>query len=320
MAYDGAGSLFALGVRLTKLDATGAPLVGTLSSYKTDALVQIQLGLEYEDGEEILQRNGSGNLCMYYRAPDTLKQGTIEGFQVCSPDPIVKQFVLGGDLITDTGTAEVQTVTITGGPTGGNFTLTYAGQTTATIVYNAAAAAVQSALEALSNLVPGDVVVTGSAGGPYTVTFNVSLGNVAQMTADGSGLTGGTAPAVGVVTTTPGVAGEELGYRAPSVGTDPTPNGVSVEFWTRAILDGANAVNLPYLHWVVPRARLRLASALEAGAENPMLPEFSGFSTQNPNWGDGPNTGDWPYPSDRVWQYARVATIPDLTPGYTSVA
>lgn len=318
MAYDGAGGLFALGVRLTKLDATGAPLVGSQSSYKSDALIQIQLGLEYEDGEEITQRNGSGNLCMYYRAPDTLKQGTIEGMQVCTPDPNIKQFVIGGDLISEAGTAEVQTVTITGGPTGGTFTLTYAGQTTAGIAYNANAAAVQSALEALSNVTPGDLVVTGT--GPYTVTFNVSLGDVAQMTASGAGLTGGTTPDATVATTTPGVAGQEIGYRAPQVGSDPNPNGISVEFWTRAIIDGSNASSLPYLHWVVPLAKLRLDSALEASAENPMLPEFSGYSKQNPNWGDGPNTGDWPYPSDRVWQWARVATIPDLTPGYSAVS
>jgi hypothetical protein len=207
MAYDGAGSLFALGVRLTKLDATGAPLAGPQSSYKSDALIQIQLGLEYEDGEEITQRNGSGNLCMYYRAPDTLKQGTIESFQVCTPDPNIKQFVIGGDLISQAGTAEVQTVTITGGPTGGTFTLTYNGQTTAGIAYDANATAVQSALEALPNVNPGDLVVTGA--GPYTVTFSVSLGDVAQMTADGSNLTGGTDPDVTVATTTQGATGRQ---------------------------------------------------------------------------------------------------------------
>jgi hypothetical protein len=59
---------------------------------------------------------------------------------------------------------EAQTVTITGTPTGGTFTLTYSGQTTAAIAYNANAAAVQSALEALSNLAPGDVTVTGGPG------------------------------------------------------------------------------------------------------------------------------------------------------------
>lgn len=105
-------------------------------------------------------------------------------------------------------TNEVQTVTITGGPTGGTFTLTWNGQTTAAIAYNATAAAVQSALEALSNIAPGDVTVTGSAGGPYTVTFGgAQLGeDVAQMTASGAGLTGGTSPAVSISTTTAGGA------------------------------------------------------------------------------------------------------------------
>jgi hypothetical protein len=102
------------------------------------------------------------------------------------------------------GTSEVQTVTITGGPTGGTFTLTYSGQTTASIAYDASAADVQSALEALPNLAPGDVTVTGT--GPYTVTFRAALGDVDQMTADGSELTGGADPDVVVATTTPGVA------------------------------------------------------------------------------------------------------------------
>lgn len=102
--------------------------------------------------------------------------------------------------------SEVQTVTITGAPTGGTFTLTYSGQTTAGIAFNAAAAAVQAALEALSNLAPGDITVTGGPGPgtPYVVTFRAGMGNVIQMTASAAGLTGGTAPAVTVVTTTPG--------------------------------------------------------------------------------------------------------------------
>lgn len=105
-------------------------------------------------------------------------------------------------------TDEVQTVTITGAPTGGTFTLTYSGQTTAAIAYNATAATVQSALEALSNIAPGDVVVTGSAGGPWTVTFAGTLAdtNVAQLTSSGAGLTGGTSPAVAHATTTAGGA------------------------------------------------------------------------------------------------------------------
>ncbi|MYW43060.1 hypothetical protein [Streptomyces sp. SID161] len=102
-------------------------------------------------------------------------------------------------------TNEVQTATITGAPTGGTFTLTFSGQTTAAIAYNATAATVQTALENLSNVNPGDIKVTGNAGGPYTLTFGGQyLGdNVASITATAS-LTGGTSPGVTMATTTAG--------------------------------------------------------------------------------------------------------------------
>ncbi|MFJ3043612.1 hypothetical protein [Streptomyces tendae] len=104
--------------------------------------------------------------------------------------------------------SEVQTVTITGGPTGGTYTLTFSGQTTAAIPYNATAAQVKTALEALSNVNAGDVAVSGGPhpGTAVVVTFGGQyLGeDVAQMTASGTGLTGGTTPAVAVATTTAG--------------------------------------------------------------------------------------------------------------------
>ncbi len=116
----------------------------------------------------------------------------------------------GITTLTSAGTNEVQTITITGTPTGGSFTLTFTGQTTAGIAYNANAAAVLSALEALSNIAPGDVTVGGGPGPgtPYTVTFSGgSYGStdVAVMTASGASLTGGSSPNVAVTTTTPGV-------------------------------------------------------------------------------------------------------------------
>jgi hypothetical protein len=70
---------------------------------------------------------------------------------------------------------EVQTVTITGAPTGGTFTLNYEGQVTTAIPRAAPASTVRLALEALSNLAPGDVAVTGNDGGPYTITFQGTL-------------------------------------------------------------------------------------------------------------------------------------------------
>jgi len=113
-------------------------------------------------------------------------------------------------------TAEVQTVTITGSPTGGTFTLTYEGSTTGAIAYNATAATVRAALEALPGLSPGDVTVTGSAGGPYTVTFNRGGGDIAQMTASGASLTGGSSPNVAVATTTAGASTGASGTERPA--------------------------------------------------------------------------------------------------------
>jgi hypothetical protein len=320
MTYDNAGSVYAIGARFTHLDSTGAPLAGAGNAYVTQALVTAGLGLEYTDGEEISQRNGAGQVCVSYRAPDSLARGTVSDLQFCSPDPNILAFLMGGSVITRAGIAEVQTITITGTPTGGTFTLTFDGQTTAGIAYNAAAAAVQSALEALSNLAPGDVTVTGGPGPgtPWVATFLSTLGNIPQMSASGTGLTGGTTPAVAVTTNTGGSNLTDIGYRAPAVGSDPMPNGVSVELWSRATVDGAFSSDLPYIHWVVARAFLRPSDDFTLSAEDALTPTFEGFSNQNANWGDGPE-GDWAFQSDRVWQYARKATAPDFTRGLITV-
>ncbi|MGV2914725.1 hypothetical protein [Streptomyces alfalfae] len=104
-------------------------------------------------------------------------------------------------------TNEVQTLTVTGGPTGGTFTITWSGQTTAAIAYNATAAAVQSALEALSNIAPGDVTVTGNAGGPWTLTWGgTQLGEDVAAPTTTESFTGGTSPDITIATTTAGGA------------------------------------------------------------------------------------------------------------------
>jgi hypothetical protein len=104
MAYDGAGSIFALGMRVSKLDAMGLPLVGTNFCYCSQALVKAELGLEYEDAKEVVQLNGQGIACVNYQAPYTLKRGAIGGLQICQPDPNLLSFLIGGDTVSDTAT------------------------------------------------------------------------------------------------------------------------------------------------------------------------------------------------------------------------
>lgn len=108
------------------------------------------------------------------------------------------------------GTSEVQRLTITGTPTGGTFTLGFSGQTTAPIAYNATASAVQAALEALTTVGDGDILVSGGPGPgtPYTFTFAGSLAqrDVPLLVATGS-FAGGSSPAGVITVVTPGVGG-----------------------------------------------------------------------------------------------------------------
>lgn len=103
-----------------------------------------------------------------------------------------------GDYVLDAGTNdyvpsnETQRVTLPS-PTGGTFTLSFGGGTTAGLAYNATAAQVATALAALAALDAADLTVTGANGGPYTVVFGgkYAANGVAQLTAT-SNLTGGT--------------------------------------------------------------------------------------------------------------------------------
>lgn len=121
------------------------------------------------------------------------------------------------------GTDEVQTITIDAD--GGTFTITFSAQTTTALAWDATAAQVQAALEALSTIGIGNVLVTKS-GLVYTVVFRSALGsqNVAAMTTTATGLTGGAGTAA-VATATAGVAGTPGTYGPYASGnTDGTQN------------------------------------------------------------------------------------------------
>lgn len=87
-------------------------------------------------------------------------------------------------------TAEVQTLNVTGTATGGTYTLKYGGEETAPIAYDADAATIQAALEALSTVNNGDITVSGDLNSNPTFTFANTLGDVAPLEIDYSGLTG----------------------------------------------------------------------------------------------------------------------------------
>jgi len=117
--------------------------------------------------------------------------GFFMGYQDGEYKPIIKHTFVGGTAWADLYGSPVSQYTVSlGSPSAGNFTLTYDGHTTANIAYGAANSAVKSALVALDDgFGTSDWTVSGSSGGPYTVTVpDVSK----ALTGSGGGLTDGT--------------------------------------------------------------------------------------------------------------------------------
>lgn len=105
------------------------------------------------------------------------------------------------------GQGEVQTITITGSPTGGTLTVGVAGYGAVTPAFNAPLSSGNGNLQTLmSNLLGFPVVVTGTAGSSYQVAMPVAQGDVPAFFVDGSNLTGGTNPTVTAATGTQGSA------------------------------------------------------------------------------------------------------------------
>jgi hypothetical protein len=87
--------------------------------------------------------------------------------------------------------SEIQSINFSTTPSTGAFQLVLGSQTSTALSYSAAALDVQNALAALSNVGSGKVTVTGSISAGFVVTFNISLGNLPQMTVVSNSLTSG---------------------------------------------------------------------------------------------------------------------------------
>ena len=134
------------------------------------------------------------------------------------------------------GTNEVQTLAKTGTVSGGTFTISFQGQTTAAIAYGETAANIITALNLLSNVDSGDITATGGPAGTSDVVFTFAGGgryagtNVPLMVVNGAALTGGGSYAI--AETTPGA------YSA-------NPGGLTDLYAVRFGLDGFHGVSVP---------------------------------------------------------------------------
>jgi hypothetical protein len=114
-----------------------------------------------------------------------------------------------------------QRLTEFGAPTGGTFTFTFNGQTTGALAYNITAAALKTAIEALSSVGAGNTVVTGGPlnTAPITIEFVGTLAGANQpaITVNTAGFTGGTSPGITVTNVRDGAAAQTAVEKAVTV-------------------------------------------------------------------------------------------------------
>lgn len=195
------------------------------------------------------------------------------------------------------GTLDVKTLSITGSPTGGTFRLTFDGELSSPIAYNATAAQVQAALEGMSKFRPGGFDVEAS-GGPLptdvTLTFKgrYACQAVASITTTDA-LTGGTSPASAVADTTPGTTGTVL---------DPDGNGLQADTFRIVATKRATALAKTMEVWA-------------AYTEQGVYLRGNGFGVSGLTFDHEGTLG-----ADLAGLFVRAVPDPGLTPAADSVA
>jgi hypothetical protein len=112
---------------------------------------------------------------------------------------------------------------------------------------------------------------------------------------------------------------QSVGAQVPLLGTTPSDNGVSVEWWSYAKVPGAqNAPSLPYFHWVLPWSFWQIG-ANEFG-NSPLVTHFTGYAVENANFGTGPMAPLFSAAITRAYARQRDSAAPPATAcGYTTI-
>jgi hypothetical protein len=160
---------------------------------------------------------------------------------VSPPEWSIQSIAAPTAMQTTDAISPVQQLTVNA--TGGTFTLSFEGQTTGAIAYNAKASSIESELDALSSIggLGGSVTVTDSSqsglgehGHSYVVTVGGTLRGVpeipATMSADGTSLTltGGEEPTATVTLLTAGSTTDEYELDVENIGGTPSSGVITV--------------------------------------------------------------------------------------------
>src|SRR4030066_883000 len=88
-------------VRVTELDSCGTPVIGG-AFVVSDGFIQVALTAELEKGDEFIQKNANGALCINERDPDSLKRLNVT-VDWCQVDPDIINLITGAPVEVDGG-------------------------------------------------------------------------------------------------------------------------------------------------------------------------------------------------------------------------
>lgn len=262
------GSARVCGLRVVRLNSACEIVVGANNAVVSTAIVRLVSSPEYETGDEFIQKNGCGDICLYVKNADKLKRMNLT-MELCTRDMALLELLTGGNLYTETAEA-ADTVS--------NKALTSNVATITTSTAHGYSVGDQVTIAGVDATFNGTYTVT-SVPTTTTFTFAKTAANVPS------------AAATGTATKVPNV----IGFARRGVGAaDPDP--VSVELWTKAIPTGTSgacavAGTEEWWRWVYPRATFTLGDVTHENGIG--LVSLTGFADPNPNWGNGP-FNDWP--------------------------
>lgn len=115
MGFKCNGSIQAVRLRISKLDASGTPTLGAGNQVVSDAL--IKLGWKYliNAGTKIDQENGSGNVCLTYQGDDTI-DGVQLDLDLCILDDDLICLATGATPVTIGGVVRGNAIPAVGVP------------------------------------------------------------------------------------------------------------------------------------------------------------------------------------------------------------
>ena len=89
----------AVAMRIARLDGSGVPKPGANNLYVTDALTEMTVTPNYEDGDKVTVKNAAGSICINHEAPPNFLNAGVE-LKLCTPDPYVEEMLSGGTVLT----------------------------------------------------------------------------------------------------------------------------------------------------------------------------------------------------------------------------